>query len=352
MAEDEGESWRKETIVEVIKIICSVNSSSRLLSQRDICSLLLLSPSCHRALLSLPSLWQALDFREMDRAGERLIAALSLERYHNIKTINLEFARDVEDEHLIQLKALGPLLSLQTLNLNGCQKISDKGVEAMTSVCPGLRELSMYWNVRITDLSIKHLLKNCRHVTTLNLSGCKNISDQSLSMIADNYPELQVLDITRCTKLTDVGLRKILHRCNSLQSLNLYAVSSFTDKAYENLSFLARLRFLDLCGAQNLSDHGLSCIARCKNLVSLNLTWCVLVTDKGVMAIAQGCRSLEFLSLFGIVGVTEKSLEALSEFCSISLTTLDVNGCIGIKKRSREDLLQLFPHLKCFKVHS
>ncbi|XP_020272793.1 F-box protein At3g58530 [Asparagus officinalis] len=358
MGEDEEESsWAKETTPKIIKIICSRNNPS--LSQRDLYSLLLVSPSCYRALLSVPNLWETLDLREVNRAGEKLISALSLERYRNVKRINLEFARDVEDEHLVQVKskAFESLQGLECLNLNGCQKISDKGVDAITSVCPEFRTFSIYWNVRITDLSIKHLVKNCKHITDLNLSGCKNITDQSLFLIADiQFGDLVLLflplNITRCVKLTDVGLQKILPRCVGLQSLNLYALSSFTDKAYENIANLVGLRFLDLCGAQNLTDHGLSCIARCKNLVSLNLTWCVRITDVGVVAIAQGCRLLEFLSLFGIVGVTDTSLEALSRFCSNTLTTLDVNGCTGIKRRSRQDLLQLFPHLRCFKVHS
>jgi len=115
---------------------------------------------------------------------------------------------------------------------------------------------------------------------------------------------------------------------------------------------LSNLTFLDLCGAQNLSDNGLVCISRCRGLTYLNLTWCVRVTDTGVVAIVQGCQSLELLSLFGIVGVTDACLEALSKSCSHSLTTLDVNGCIGIKRRSRDDLLKLFPKLSCFKVHS
>lgn len=88
---------------------------------------------------------------------------------------------------------------------------------------------------------------------------------------------------------------------------------------------------------------------------------CVRITDAGVITIANSCTSLEFLrylksnsrtlcfilfydsflltlfnekkncSLFGIVGVTDKCLEALSQTCSATLTTLDVNGCIGIK---------------------
>uniref|UniRef100_A0A453DXS5 Uncharacterized protein n=1 Tax=Aegilops tauschii subsp. strangulata TaxID=200361 RepID=A0A453DXS5_AEGTS len=57
-------------------------------------------------------------------------------------------------------------------------------------------------------------------------------------------------------------------------------------------------------------------------------------------------------SLFGILGVTDACLEALSKSCSNSLTTLDVNGCTGIKRRSRDELIQLFPRLSCFKVHS
>ncbi|KAK4489681.1 hypothetical protein RD792_000314 [Penstemon davidsonii] len=244
-------------------------------------------------------------FHEMSKAGDRLIAALSL---CGRSTGNLE-----------------------VLNLNGCQKISDVGIDFITYNCPKLKVFSIYWNIRVSDVGVKNLVKNCKLVIDLNLSGCKNVTDESLKLIAENYQGLQLLNLTRCIKLTDKGLQTILLSCSSLQSLNLYALSSFTDIAYKKISHLVHLQFLDLCGAQNLSDEGLSQIAKCKNLNSLNLTWCVRISDQGVIAIAQGCRSLEFLSLFGIVGVTDKSLEVLSSSCSNTLTTLDVNGCIGIK---------------------
>nr|XP_034907823.1 F-box protein At3g58530 isoform X3 [Populus alba] len=313
-------TWNRETIPKVMKIV------STKLPQRDLVSLLLVSPWLYRTLTCFPPLWMALDFREMNKAGDRLIAATSL--------------------------CFVSLQKLESLNLNGCQKISDKGIEAIASTCSKLKVFSIYWNVRVTDIGIKHVVENCKQIVDLNFSGCKNISDKALQLIAENYQELESLNLTRCIKLTDGGLQQILSKCSSLQSLNLYALSSFTDKAYKKISSLPLLKFLDLCGAQNLSDEGLSCIAKCKNIVSLNLTWCVRVTDVGVVAIAEGCTSLEFLSLFGIVGVTDKCLEVLSRFCSNTVTTLDVNGCIGIKRRSRDELLQLFPRLRCFKVHS
>ncbi|XP_057500404.1 F-box protein At3g58530 [Actinidia eriantha] len=340
--------WNRETVPRVLGIV------STRLPQRDLLSLLLVSPWIHSTLINHPSLYQVLDFHEKNNAGDQLVSALSLSKYKYVKEINLEFAQDIEDKHLdiIKSKCSDSLQYLESLNLNGCQKISDKGVEAITTVCPNLKVFSLYWNVRVTDIGIKHLVKKCKHIVDLNLSGCKNISDKSLEHIADNYPYLKCLNLTRCIKLTDGGLCNILLKCSSLYSLNLYALSSFTDEAYKKISSLPQLRFLDLCGAQNLTDQGLSCIAKCSNLVSLNLTWCVRVTDEGVIAVAQGCTSLEFLSLFGIIGVTDKCLEVLSRFCSNTLATLDVNGCIGIKRRSREELLQLFPRLKCFKVHS
>lgn len=344
----EEPTWSRETVPKVMKIV------SARLPQKDLISLLLVNSWLYHTLLSCSSLWLVINLREMLNAGDRLIAALSLSRYQHVKQIELEFAQDVEDRHmeLVKSKCSNALQDLESLNLNVCQKISDKGIEAITSTCAKLKVLSIYWNVRVTDMGVEHLVKNCKYIVDLNLSGCKNITDKSLQLIADNYQDLESLNLTRCIKLTDEGLQQILFKCSSLQGLNLYALSSFTDKVYKKISLLGHLRFLDLCGAQNLSDEGLSCIAKCKNLLSLNLTWCVNVTDVGVIAIAQGCTSLEFLSLFGIVGVTDRCLESLSKFCSNTLATLDVNGCIGIKRRSRDELLSLFPHLKCFKVHS
>ncbi|CAA0387236.1 unnamed protein product [Arabidopsis thaliana] len=348
VTEEEEETWRREIVTSVMRLV------STRLPQTDLISLLLVSPWLYRTLISYPSIWLTINLREMTNAGDRLLAALSLPRYRQVKHINLEFAQGVVDSHLKLVKTECPdaLLSLEWLNLNVCQKISDNGIEAITSICPKLKVFSIYWNVRVTDAGIRNLVKNCRHVTDLNLSGCKSLTDKSMQLVAESYPDLESLNITRCVKITDDGLLQVLQKCFSLQTLNLYALSGFTDKAYMKISLLADLRFLDICGAQNISDEGIGHIAKCNKLESLNLTWCVRITDAGVNTIANSCTSLEFLSLFGIVGVTDRCLETLSQTCSTTLTTLDVNGCTGIKRRSREELLQMFPRLTCFKVHS
>ncbi|KAH9292508.1 hypothetical protein KI387_042305, partial [Taxus chinensis] len=172
-------------------------------------------------------------------------------RYKNIEEINLEFSQDMEDKHLLSLKGMS-LQKLNHLNLNGCQKVTDNGVEAVTLVCPKLKSLSIYWNVRVTDQGIKYLVRNCHEILSFNLSGCKNITDQSLHLLANHYKEIKHLNLTRCVKLTDSGLVQLLDSCRSIEDLNLYADSSFTDKSYEKISNLTELRVLDLCGAQKL----------------------------------------------------------------------------------------------------
>lgn len=46
------------------------------------------------------------------------------------------------------------LLDLEILNLNGCQRISDKGIEVVTNTCPKLKVFSIYWNVRYLKLHL------------------------------------------------------------------------------------------------------------------------------------------------------------------------------------------------------
>lgn len=94
--EEEEEMWRREIVTSVMRIV------STRLPQRDLISLLLVSPWLYRTLVSYPSIWlvnksltlllrsfqvfnfttmlffQNIDLRERTNAGDRLLAALSL----------------------------------------------------------------------------------------------------------------------------------------------------------------------------------------------------------------------------------------------------------------------------------
>ncbi|KAM0046786.1 putative leucine-rich repeat domain superfamily [Helianthus debilis subsp. tardiflorus] len=217
---------------------------------------------------------------------------------------------------------------------------------------------------RVTDVGISHLVNNCKHIVHLNLSGCKFAND------SESYLHLESLDITQCVKITDGGLQHVMVKCSGLKSLNLYALSRcvrVTDagviaigQGCTSLEFLSHFSNSGLA-QPNSYIHSLFVFSSlfsngptyrigfswpCRQIYSL----CIFISFK--FLIIDGCK---IGSLFGIIGVTDKCLEALSKFCSNTLMTLDVNECIGIKviqRRSREEPLQLFPYVRCFKVHS
>ena len=88
---------------------------------------------------------------------------------------------------------------------------------------------------------------------------------------------------------------------------------------------------------------------RNKALVYLNLTWCLALTDIGIVdGVCTLPNGLNLLSMFGNTTITQVSLDALSAHRGHSqmLKTLDLNGCSGIAVQNREEthLKRLFPN--------
>eukprot|EP00850_Spirogloea_muscicola_P023668 SM000376S13700 [mRNA] locus=s376:28309:31516:+ [translate_table: standard] len=318
-----------------------------LLCQRDRCSVALVCREWHR-LASHPSLWKTLSLQGARNAGQRLPSAVMQARFCLLREVDFEFAQGLEDLHLSLLADK----DLRVVNLNACQKVTDAGVVHLCSSQPKLTSLSIYWNLKITNRSLEALATYCPRLQKLNISGCKNVTNVGLHAVARSCHRLTSVNLTRCIHVTDAGVINIIRSCTGLTELYLYADSNLTDLLFTRLSTLHNLHLLDLCGMQHLTDKGLEAIGSCTKLRSLNLTWCVQITDAGLAAIAYGCQSMEVLSLYGIRGITDSGIEALARGCSTSLTTLDVNGCVNIMRRSQAELLLLFPKLQCFLVHS
>eukprot|EP00746_Dinoflagellata_sp_MGD_P110344 gnl/MRDRNA2_/MRDRNA2_47390_c0_seq1.p1 gnl/MRDRNA2_/MRDRNA2_47390_c0~~gnl/MRDRNA2_/MRDRNA2_47390_c0_seq1.p1 ORF type:complete len:215 (-),score=29.11 gnl/MRDRNA2_/MRDRNA2_47390_c0_seq1:98-661(-) len=181
-----------------------------------------------------------------------------------------------------------------------------------------VRKLGLYWNVKITDKGLCKLLKaqpvSNQYLTELNLSGCRLIGDQTVQTVT-RYMDLEFLDLTRCQNVTDIGLLVVCENLTSLRVLKLFAMSQLTKKAFVNLSRLILLEELDLCGCKIDDDSFIKYMkaAAPSKLQTLNLTWCVDLTDASVDSMCQHCHVLEWLSLFGNSNVTSGTIHALAK---------------------------------------
>ena len=137
--------------------------------------------------------------------------------------------------------------NLTSIDLTGCQNISNEGVTAIA--------------------------EGCHKLTSINLSGCSNISNVVLSTLAEGCHQLTSIDLSHCDGISDEGLLALAERCHQLTSINLYFCSIIT-------------------------DIGISALAEgCHQLTSINLSYCHRISDIGVSALAEGCRQLTSINL-------------------------------------------------------
>ena len=128
------------------------------------------------------------------------------------------------------LRTLASLQRLRRLNLRSCWQVSDAGVMALASAGPGasLEDLNLQDCQRVSDLALRHVSQGLGSLTSLNLSFCANISDSGMKSLS-KISSLRSLNLRSCDNISDIGVGYLAEGCVSLQSLDL----SFCDRVTE-----------------------------------------------------------------------------------------------------------------------
>eukprot|EP01032_Pedospumella_encystans_P012197 gene12197-14128_t len=220
------------------------------------------------------------------------------------------------------------LRKLKICSLEG----DDSDVVGMFTSCLHLQELDLSYNGFLTDVTltriadsyrgtltdlniggwegvscaaIKYLCEKCTGLTSFRIGGISDEFDPNSIIVAlDHCPSLRTLDIS-CSTITDEVLVRIA--AAPLEYINILAIRGFTDeelgsnsKSFNPACILAAL---DTCPTLCALDIGQSA-----------------VTDEVMARIAAA--PLECLRMRGIQGITEKGIMAL------------VNGCFALQKIS------------------
>ncbi|XP_046395201.1 protein AMN1 homolog isoform X2 [Ischnura elegans] len=146
-------------------------------------------------------------------------------------------------------------------------------------------------------------------------------------------------------------------RCRFLQKLNLNPgknqVHAFTSKAllelFPCLNLLSTL-YMRRCPA--VSDEVIESVARnCIHLSQLDIAGCTSLTDKSLVAIADGSPKLMSLNI-SRSQITDSGLASLSQGRSQhSLVELLVNECLGVTEKGVESILVSCSCMKYFLFH-
>eukprot|EP00941_MAST-03F_sp_MAST-3F-sp1_P004042 g4042.t1 len=232
--------------------------------------------------------------------------------------------------------------TLQKLDLNHCKSLDDKSLDALVSDSidsngfPQLRVLLLE-GCRI-GRSIVPLLQFCPLLEVINLSNTLAGSDECLIPLAKNCPELTSVNVRRgdtfqakqgkgtpsLSIYTDQSLiafgsncKNLLSVCFCIKDVTQQASLVITDKGVTSLAEgCHELMEVDLTRQEKITDASLIGLSKyCPNLGTLKIPFCKHITDKGIIAIVNTCTRLVFLDTAKCYLLSDKSAFAIGKKC-------------------------------------
>ncbi|XP_062297729.1 F-box/LRR-repeat protein 7 [Scomber scombrus] len=238
-------------------------------------------------------------------------------------------------------------LTLETVVVNGCKRLTDRGLHVVAQSCPELRHLEVAGCYNISNDAVFEVVSRCPNLEHLNLSGCSKVTCISLTQEASlqlsplhgQQISIHYLDMTDCFSLEDEGLRTIAAHCPRLTHLYLRRCIRLTDEAMRHLALhCPSIRELSLSDCRLVGDFGLREVARLEGCLRyLSVAHCTRITDVGMRYVARYCPRLRYLNARGCEGLTDHGLGHLARSCP-KLKSLDVGKCPLVSDSGLEQL--------------
>jgi hypothetical protein len=135
---------------------------------------------------------------------------LALVRFSRLTQVSLAGCTGITDK---ALQGLSKLTSLEELDLTLCNQITDRGIFYL-SLLPALRSLNLITDAGVTSLACLPKLKK------LDLPEFARITDRAIAKLAENAASLEELRLANLAELTDEGLTS-LAKCKKLRTLSV-----------------------------------------------------------------------------------------------------------------------------------
>ena len=245
--------------------------------------------------------------------GSSLSSLLS--RNPDLKNLDVSGLEGMTDEVALDVAENCP--DLEVLDLGWCSRLTGVGLLDIVSFCPRIRRLRLCENTIFKgpqNRDIMLALRDLENLQDLVLNGCRHITDEMLRFYLrgiTSEPEAELrplpiryLSLSRIPNLTDATLRDLAGVAPHLERLELAGSTNGT--AFTNAGFAAlfphipNVTHLDLEDNHIITDttlHALAHSPAAKSLIHLQLSYCLEITDSGLVKILQRCTHLRNLEV-------------------------------------------------------
>lgn len=259
-------------------------------------------------------------------------------------------------------------LSLTSITLRNCSKISDAAILELISTCKNLRSIDLTYCPNVCDASLFGMAFHCNQLCSLTMKYNELITNKGVYEICVNCPNIQYLDMSHTPETTTDCLPFIAFYLTHLRSLNFARMFDtaaglrwthgpnygLPDLPSNPIRFPNTLEWLDLGQCKDIDPERLITLirGRRRKLRVLKLVECTQITDIVLVRLSSSMRSLRYFDVkycneitdFGIVNVirntpnlekleiedcrhiTDATLRSLAMFCP-RLVHLGLSGC-------------------------
>jgi len=261
----------------------------------------------------------------------------------SLTNINLSLCKEVTDNSLGRIAT--HCKNIEVLDLGGCTKITNTGLLLISWGLKNIKSLNLRSCWQISDHGIGHLAgmdgkPGASSLQELNLQDCQKLTDQSLRYISEGISKIRKVNLSFCASITDTGI-KSLGRLASMEELNLRSCDNITDIG---IGYLAegsiRLRELDVSFCERVTDASMAHIASgLFNLRSLSMA-AAKINDEGICKISKTLLDLKTLNIGQCTRITDKSLQHIAASMN-NLTSIDLYGCTKLTEAGISVLTRL-----------
>ena len=150
------------------------------------------------------------------KACYAVFIALVGENFLSLKTINLEYS-DITDDDVGVLVDKFP--NLERIDLSRT-RITNFAVCVLADKLPGLKEVYIGQSDYVSDAGVEVLADKCPNLEKVSFPGCPLIRDATARALAKGCPNLNSANFT-CTRISHVGVLLLAKNCKNLISLDV-----------------------------------------------------------------------------------------------------------------------------------
>ncbi|XP_034936627.1 F-box/LRR-repeat protein 14 [Chelonus insularis] len=303
-------------------------------------------------------------FASLVRRGVKRVQVLSLRRglgdvikgIPNLESLNLSGCYNITDSGLTNALCQ-EVSSLTELNLSLCKQVTDASLGRIAQYLKNLESLELGGCCNITNTGLLLIAWGLKKLKKLDLRSCWHISDQGIAHLAGLNPEtadgnlaLEHLGLQDCQRLSDEALRHVSAGLATLKSINLSFCVSITDSGLKHLAKMSSLRELNLRSCDNISDIGMAYLAEGGSRISsLDVSFCDKIGDQALVYISQGLFNLKSLSL-SACQVSDEGICKIAKTLH-ELETLNIGQCSRLTDKGLYTIAESMKNLKCIDLY-